>query len=178
MGFGFNLFVVFILLPLTFLLLLGWGVTQRKIFGQLVGALWLALVSLVAFSAIVSAFSKSGNLEKEDYYGWYVIDRKFFPGQQADWQYNSLRFKVTPSDSIYFYVTDKARILQVYRGRISITTSYPSARLVLNMEQPTYHVVADNPTTYRGARQFNLVFYSRYFNNVYFKKGEWEPLPE
>jgi len=46
------------------------------------------------------------------------------------------------------------------------------------MEQPTYHVVADNPTTYRSAQQFNLVFYSRYFNNVYFKKGEWEPLLE
>ena len=177
MGFGFNLFVAFILPPLTFLLLIGWGTTQRKIFGQLLGALWLVPIGLIAVSTIVELLLAPRKLQKEDYYDWYVIDRRYFPGRQADWQYNSLRFRITPSDSIYFYLTDKARILRVYRGQISTTTAYVSARLVLAMVQPTYHVVADNPTTYRSASGFRLVFHSQKFNDVYFKKGEWKPLP-
>jgi hypothetical protein len=42
------------------------------------------------------------------------------------------------------------------------------------MEQPTHHIMTSNPTTYRSAWSFYLVFYSPKFNNVYFKKGTME----
>ena len=51
-----------------------------------------------------------------------------------------------------------------------------SERLIIKMEQPTHHIMTSNPTTYRSARSFYLVFYSPKFNNVYFKKGQWKTL--
>ena len=87
-----------------------------------------------------------------------------------------MRFYIASNGKISFYVTDKARIIKTFRGQVSTVKPYSSARLVLSMEQPTYHVVADNPTTYRSRSGFRLVFYSPEFNNVYFKKREWEPL--
>jgi len=44
------------------------------------------------------------------------------------------------------------------------------------MQQPTHHIVTSNPTTYRSAWSFYLVFESPKFNNVYFKKGQWTPI--
>ena len=175
---GLTLLFLFIILPLTAILLVGWAVTQHKAFKWAVLALWLTIFSLGATFAVVAALKTPRNLAKSDYYGWYVIDREYFPGRQADWQYNSLRFRITPSDSIYFYLADKERIVKVFRGRISTNEVYVSQRLTLHMAQPTYHVVADNPTTYRSTWNFHLVFHSAKFNDVYFKKGEWRPLPE
>ena len=37
-------------------------------------------------------------------------------------------------------------------------------------------LLVENPTTYRSAWSFYLVFYSPKFNNVYFKKGSWESI--
>ena len=176
MGFGFNLFLLFIVLPLTAVLIGSWLLTQKKIFGKALGLLWLAVAGLVFVSSILGHSNTPRELEEEDYYGWYVVDRGYFPGRQADWQYNSMRFYIASNGTINFYVTDKARIIKTFRGQVSTVKPYSSARLVLFMEQPTYHVVADNPTTYRSRSGFHLVFYSPEFNNVYFKKGEWEPL--
>jgi hypothetical protein len=44
------------------------------------------------------------------------------------------------------------------------------------MPQPTHHILSSNPTTYRYPWDFHLVFYSPKFNNLYFKKGEWEAI--
>ncbi|MGI4865520.1 MAG: hypothetical protein ACRYFZ_16485 [Janthinobacterium lividum] len=178
MGFGFNLFLVFILLPLTAILAISWLLTRKKAFSKALGLLWLAVIGLVVISNVTKPLSAKKNLAKEDYYGWYVVDRKYFSGRQADWQYNSLRFNIKANDSIYFYLTNKEHILKTYRGRISTVKPYSSERLVIDMEQPTYHVLASNPTTYRDARGFCLVFHSTKFNNVYFKKEEWKPLAE
>ena len=105
-------------------------------------------------------------LQKEDYYGSYIIDRRFFKGKKSDWQYNSYRFEITDKDSIFFHCTIGERIFKTYRGTIDISVSYASARLILS----TY------PTTYRSAWNFYLVFHSPYYNNMYFRKGKWKPL--
>ena len=116
-------------------------------------------------------------LSKDDYYGSYIVDRNYFPGKQADWQYNSFRFDIKDNDSIYFYYIYNDRIVKTYKGRIStVKTSYGSERLAIHMEQPTHHIVITNPTIYRGNWDFELVFNTPKFNNVFFKKGEWEPL--
>ncbi|TAE89990.1 MAG: hypothetical protein EAY81_01375, partial [Bacteroidetes bacterium] len=117
-------------------------------------------------------------LKKKDYYGQYIVNRNYFPGIQADWQYNHFRFEIKENDSIYFYLTDKEKILKTYVGTITTTyrSQYSSARLIINMEQPTHHILTSNPTTYRSTWSFYLVFDSPKFNNVFFKKGQWKPL--
>ena len=35
---------------------------------------------------------KKNIIDKSDFYGEYKIDRNYFSGKQADWQYNNSRF--------------------------------------------------------------------------------------
>lgn len=177
MGFGFNLFFVFILVPLTGILLVIWLVTRKKIFGKTVGLIWLGISGLGLLSGTVQLLlTAKTELKKKDYYGQYIVNRDYFSGKQADWQYENFRFEIKDNDSIYFYVTDKEKILKTYRGTIRTTMPYSSERLILNMERPTHHIMSSDPTTYRSAWSFYLVFYSPKFNNIYFKKGQWKPL--
>ncbi|SEA97097.1 hypothetical protein SAMN05443667_113142 [Flavobacterium gillisiae] len=178
MGFGFNLFFIFILLPLSVILLLIWLFSKKKVFGKTLGAIWFGIIGLVVFSGTIQWLTAKTELDKEDYYGQYIIDRDFFKGKQANWQYDKYRFEIKQNDSLYFYVTDKERVLKTYKGTISTTEPYiyKSVRLIINMEQPTIHIIKSNPTTYRSAWSFYLVFYSDKFDNMYFKKGNWKPL--
>jgi hypothetical protein len=174
MGFGFNLFFIFIIVPFTAILLVLWIVTRKKLFGITVGIVWLGIFGFALLIGTIQWLTNT-ELEKEDYYGQYIVEREFFPGNQADWQYENFRFEIKDNDSIYFYITDKEKILKTFRGTIAATdpSQYSSERLIIKMDQPTHHILTSNPTTYRGAWGFNLIFYSPKFNNVCFKKGQW-----
>jgi hypothetical protein len=178
MGFGFNLFFVFALVPGTIILLLFWLFSQKQIFGKTLAIIWLGVLGLAILSYIVPVLTAKKELKKNDYYGQYIVDRDFFPGKQADWQYNNFRFEIKNNDSIYFYVTENAKVLKVYRGTITTTQPYNSERLIINKVQPTLHIMYSDPTTYRSIWSFYLVFHSPKFNNMYFKKGEWKPIGE
>lgn len=169
-------FFLFILAPLTGLLLLAWLGTGNKIFGKVLGYFWGGLFGLIILGTIIRLLTDKEKLQKKDYYGEYIVNRDYFPGRQADWQYNNFRFVIKENDSIYFYETDKEKIVKTYRGTITTTQPYSSERLIINMEQPTHHILTSNPTTYRSAWSFYLVLYSPKFNNVYFKKGHWKSL--
>jgi hypothetical protein len=168
--------VILFIFPLTIVLLLIWAITRKRIFGKILGYFWLSLLGLFCLGTIVRLMTDKMELEKSDYYGQYIVNRDYFPGKQADWQYNSFRFEIKENDSIYFNVTDKEKILKTYRGTITTTKPYSSERLIIKMEQSTHHIMTSNPTTYRSAWSFYLVFYSLKFNNVYFKKGQWKAL--
>lgn len=176
MGFAFNLLFVFVFLPLLVLLIVTWVVIRKKRFGKELGYLLLGLIGLLALVYLISTLAADKVLQKGDYYGEYIIDRKYFKGKQADWQYNNFRFKIEKDNNIYFYITDKEKILKTYKGKISTLKSYRSERLVIDMEQPTFHLLQSNPTVYRSAWNFYLVFYSNKFNNMYFKKGTWKSI--
>ena len=176
MGFGFNLFFIFILVPLTGILLIAWLLSRKLWIGKILGFIWLGIFGLALLSGIVQWLTSKTELDKEDYYGEYVVNRDYFEGEQTDWQYNHFRFEITDEDSIFFYVTDKEKILKTFRGTIKTTTPYSSARLIIEMEQPTHHILTSNPTTYRSAWNFYLVFKSPKFYNVFFEKGKWKPI--
>jgi hypothetical protein len=176
MGFGFNLFCVFLLLPLTLLLVTGWGITGKNIFAKATGLMWGGVLLLVVLTTIGKMLAPSPFLKKNDFYGDYFIDRECFPGKQADWQYESFRFVISSDDVINFYEMRKGQEIKFYRGFISTVEPEHSARLVLHMQQPTHHILSTDPTIYRNNGSFYLVFDSPKFKNVFFKKGEWQPL--
>jgi hypothetical protein len=176
MGFGFSLFFIFILLPLTGILLLIWLLTRKKVFGKILALIWSCIIGSVFFLGIVHWFTSKKEIKKKDYYREYVVNRNYFPGKQADWQYENFRFEIKHNDSIYFYATNKENVLKTYRGTVTTTEQYSSKRLIIMMDQPTHHIMRSNPTTYRSAWSFYLVFHSPLFNNVYFKKGKWKPI--
>lgn len=167
---------VFIILPISVILFLLLIFTKKKGFGTALIAMWVGLILLQFLSFIIGPFYKKKTLSKSDFYGQYIIDRSYFSGKQADWQYNNFRFEVKKNDSIYFYVTNGKEILQTYKGSISTRTPYTSARLAIHMEQPTHHILTTHPTIYRDVWSFYLVFNSPKFHNMYFKKGNWEEL--
>ena len=177
MGFGFTLLLVFIIFPLTILLLLVWVISQKKVYGKILSYLWLGLIGFIALIYTIGSLTADKILSKEDYYGHYIIDTSYFKGKQANWQYDNFRFEIKENDSLYFYVTDKERILKTYKGTIKTTdpSIYKSVRLSINMEQPAIHVLTSDPTVYRSAWSFFLVFHSDKFNNMYFRKGTWKP---
>lgn len=158
--------------------LVSYGITNKK---SLIGKSILLFSSLVFFLLlgliINSALSQKMILEKGDYYGEYIINRNYFKGKQADWQYEHFRFKISKNDSIYFYLTNKDKIIKTYTGKIETSNPYShSERLILRMGGPSHHILSENPTTYRMPWHFILVFKSPKFNNMYFKKGKWKPI--
>lgn len=170
------LFFLFIISPLTVILLLAWLVTKNKIYGKIVGFFWLSLFGIFIFGTIIRIMTDKTELDKKDYFGEYIVNREYFKGKQTDWLYDNFRFEIKDNDSIYFYVTDKEKILKTYSGTITTTKPFSSERLIIKMEQPTHHILTSYPTTYRSAWSFYLVFNSPKFNNVYFKKGQWIPI--
>jgi len=102
MGFVFNLFFVFILVPVTVIFLLIWLLTRKKIFGKTLGLIWLGIFGLVLLSGIIQWLTAKVELEKRDYYGEYIVNRDYFPGRQAEWQYENFRFEIKENDSINF----------------------------------------------------------------------------
>lgn len=177
MGFGFNLGMIFIILPLTLILFLLGAFTKKEVFFKTIGCIWIPILCLMGLSIIVSLLPDTSILEKEDYYGEYIIDRNFFKGKQADWQYNHFRMKITETDSIFLYTMEDEQIVAIHKGTISTVKPYNSERLVLKMNKPNHHITETNPTTYRKTCwDFYLVFNSKKFHNMYFRKGIWEKI--
>ena len=171
-GLGF----IFVLLPISIILFLLWIFTKKKSFGMALLIIWGGLISLLVLSFVFRPLSEKKILDKSDFYGEYIIDRNYFSGKQADWQYNNFRFEIKENDSIYLYVTDGKIINETYKGKISTLAPYKSARLVIETEKPTHHILTTNPTIYRGVWDFFMVFYSPKFHNMYFRKGEWKEI--
>ena len=179
MGFGFNLGMIFIILPLTLILFLLGAFTKKEGFFQAIGCIWIPILCLIGLSFIVSLFPDTSFLEKEDYYGEYTIDRNFFKGKQADWQYNHFKMEITENDSIFLYTMENEEIISINKGTISTVKPYNSERLVLKMNEPNHHITETNPTTYRkNWWNFYLVFKSKKFHNMYFRKGKWKKIKE
>ncbi len=177
MGFGIAfLIIIFVIIPLTIILFIIWLVNKKKIFAQAIGCLWLPIFSLVLLLVILNIFTKKMELDKDDVYGEYIIDRTKFPGKQADWQYNHYRFEITENKKFLFHLTEKNGIKKTYKGRIEFLRAYEHPRIVLHFEKPTYHIIEDNPTLYRNVWLFYYVFHSDKFGNVFFKKGKWKPI--
>ncbi len=159
-------------------LLIAWWTTNRKIYGKILLLFWLGVIGLFVSGYVFKIITDKKAITQKDYYGHYIINRDYFKGTQADWQYNNFRFEIKENDSIYFYVTEKEKVIDIYKGVVKTTdpSQYSSARLIMYMDQHSHHILSSNPTTYRSAWDFYLVFYSPKFNNMYFKKGEWEPI--
>jgi hypothetical protein len=141
------LFFLFILLPLTGIFALIWLVTRNKIWGRIIGYFWFGLFCLFILGTVIRLLTDKKKLDRNDYTGQYIVSRSFFAGRQSDWQYDHFRFEIKANDSIFFYVTNKEKIIKTYRGTIKTTEAnqHSSKRLIINMEQPTHHILTSDP---------------------------------
>ncbi len=100
-GLGF----IFIVLPISVILFLLGVFTQKKFFGIALIGMWCGIILIWILSVIIQPFYTKKVLDKSDFYGEYIVDRNYFSGKQADWQYNNFRFEIKENDSIYSYIT-------------------------------------------------------------------------
>lgn len=166
---------LFLLLGLvTLMLLLVSHLTKRKIFIKLSVGIWI-LVVLLSLIIILSNFLNSKtNVEKNDYYGIYIIDKNKFKGENADWQYSHYRFEITKDDELNLYVTDKDKVLKIYKRRIEFKEGGASPHLKIINDNPNF-ILESEPTLYRNSWDFYLVFKTKPYSDMFFKKGEWKP---
>jgi hypothetical protein len=175
MAIGYNLLFLLILLPLTIILLIGWLITRKVIYGKTLGFIWLIIIGYCVLAWATRTLTAKKLLQKDDFYGQYIINRKYFPGKNADWQYDSFRFEIKENDSLYFYIMDAGRVLKKIGGTIETVKPYQSQRAILNIRQPRSHLIDSIPAVYRDSWSFYLVFHSPKFGNMYYKKGKWKP---
>lgn len=176
MGFGFNLFTILFLIPFTCILGVAWLFTRKRILGKILAITWGCVIAVFILSGVTNFFTSKKQIDRNDIYGTYVIDRDMFKGGQTDWQYNHFRFEITRQNQFLFHTTDNEKIIKTFKGRVSFIDSYASPRLVIAIDTPTHHVIDTQPTLYRFPFSFYYVFHSPKFGNVFFTKGKWEPL--
>lgn len=162
--------VLLVFLPSLFI----YGLIKYKtVEGKTILVTYSTLFAVILTLVLTAHLSKKMTLNKPDFYGQYTVNRDYFKGKQADWQYDNFRFEIFKNDSIYFYETHGKEIIHTYRGTIETVDHYSSSRLKIKMDDP-HHVLYSNPTIYREAWSFNLVFLSPKFKNMYFHKKEWK----
>ena len=168
------LFVLFI--GITIVLLILSLIFKKKIFGKIILGLWLFFISIPILYTIESIFTTRKEIEKNDIYGSYVINRNKCEGKQADWQYNHFRFKITEDNKIFFYITEKENIIKTIEGTVEFNHGNTSPQIKLNFEAPKFHVLLENPTLYREIWSFYYVFESNKYGNMFFTKGNWKSI--
>jgi hypothetical protein len=176
MGFGFNLGMIFIILPLTIILLLVWLISRKKIFEKTVLLIWIGIFGLIALVSILKVFTDKKELDQDDIYGEYIIDRTKFSGEQSDWQYNHFKFEIKEDNTILFYEIENDKILKTHKGTVGFHSAYKRPRIIIDIDKPRHHIIENKPTLYRSIWSFYYVFESPKFGNVFFTKGKWKPI--
>jgi hypothetical protein len=169
MGFGFNLIGFPLLLLATLgLLIYAIGKQTWKLL-LFIAALWGLTILMFIIATIADNLRTPIRLTKADIFGEYRIDTNFFSGTNAKWQYDHYIFTITPTDSIYFNVTNKDTLLRTFKERISYSNGPPDLWKVQS-DTTIYHVIKYQPTLYRGHKKFYYVFKSDHYGNMYFRK--------
>ncbi|MFK7903534.1 MAG: hypothetical protein AB8B69_00340 [Chitinophagales bacterium] len=176
MGFGFNLFFVFILLPLTGVFLIVWAISKKNFFGDALKVIWGGIFGLIILASILQYFTTKMEVRKKDIYGEYIIDRSKFAGHQADWQYENFRFEITDEDEFIFYQINEEKIVKVDTFKAEFIERNVSDRIRVKQRSGMHHIIEEEPTLYRNIWSFYYVFESPKFGNVFFTKGKWKPL--
>ena len=173
---GFNLFCAFVLLPLTCVFVLIWIVSGKKIYGKILGIIWLSIFVLLLLSITIGFFIQQKVLDKDDIYGEYIIDRTKFSGKQSDWQYNHYQFEITKQNEFLFHQTEYDKILKTNKGTIKFLEAYKQPRIIIQVDTPRHHIIEEKPTLYLEVWSYYYVFKSPKFGNVFFTKGKWKPI--
>jgi hypothetical protein len=173
-----TMLLFFMLFQFIFLLfLIGFILVFCHLFGierkKTVKLLSIFSVSIFTFLGFINYWNSKKILKVKDFYGEYVIDKSMFKGKQADWQYNHYRFEITEQNEFLFHETESENILKSQTGQVIFLENYKSKRFSLKIK-PSNHILIENPTIYRKAHGFYIVFHSQKFGNMFFRKGKWE----
>lgn len=183
---GLPILFLFIMLPITIVLLVLWAITywksKRHIPGIILLVFWKYFFILIALVYFLEWSLKPVILTTKDIYGTFVIDKDKFAGKQADWQYENIRFKITEKEEMIFQTRIYKDNWKTEKVKVSFSTGYYylnlkeycNRRLIIHSDSTNHHIIQNNPTLYRkNFSRFYYVFESEKYGNVFFKKGKW-----
>lgn len=128
------------------------------------------MVAAAVFSTIMIAVAADhiSDVPKWRIPGCYHIDRNFYPGLNAEWQYNHFRFEITRNDDFLFYEKLKDGSVKRTEGRVEYYRRSPP--FLFRIEGIPEHPLVDfYPSHYRGNLKFYFVFESK-FGNMFWRK--------
>jgi len=168
--------ILFLLLGFITLVLLSiYHLTKNKLFMKFSVGMWILIGFFFIIGIFINFLKSKTNVSKEDFYGTYIVDRNFFKGKDADWQYNHYRFEITKNDELNLYVTNKNKVLKIYKRKIEFIEGNASPHLKIINENPKF-ILEPEPALYRNSWDFYLVFKTKLYSNMFFKKGKWKPI--
>lgn len=171
----YSLLILSVPIFITLCLLWLYQLTKNKTFKFSAFGIWILIGLFFITGFFFSLLNSKMEVTKEDFYGTYVVDRNYFKGENADWQYNHYRFEITNDDELNLYITDESKVLKVYKRKIEFKEGIASPHLKIINENPNF-ILESEPTLYRNSWDFYLVFKTKPYSNMYFKKGEWKPI--
>jgi len=167
MGFGFNLIGSPLLILATIGLLIAFFLTKQRVVLIILGSLWGLMILLFLFVSVFATFHKPQRLTKDQIIGDYYIDKGFYPGANANWQYDHYRFTITPTDSIYLFVRTNTNLEKVYKGKLDLVEGPP---VLWHAQENYHHILRHPPTLYRSYNRYYYVLHSEIFGNMFFRK--------
>jgi hypothetical protein len=126
-------------------------------------AFWVVIVAVDHLTAPVRP-------SRDEITGMYEIDRKFYPGPQADWQHDTYSLEILPDQVI---LRDR-RTPTVWRYEIDWFTS-PEYRWKFSDPGPRHHLVSEGPAIIRDWSGYFYVFESPLYGEVVFRKRKAFP---
>lgn len=171
----YSLLILSVPIFITLCLLWLYQLTKNKTFKFSAFGIWILIGLFFITGFFFSLLNSKMEVTKEDFYGTYVVDRNYFKGENADWQYNHYRFEITNDDELNLYITDESKVLKVYKRKVQFIQGSASPHLKIINENPNF-ILESEPTLYRNSWSFYLVFKTKPYSNMFFKKGGWEPI--
>ena len=121
-------------------------------------------------------FMEDMEVRESDIVGTYVIDTDYFPGPDAEWQYDKYSFTIDRNKVLTFTERNlDGSIRGQCRTPISYNYNYVTSdhlRLPRGCDK-CHHVLSESPTLWRHWWSFTYVFTSPHYGNMYFRKLRW-----
>ncbi len=136
-----------------------------------IGLTWLipvAPISLIAFLCLVGWFNSKTEVKRDRIIGDYVIDTKFYPGENAKWQKKHYRFTVFPNSTLIFYERLDDGTEKKYRG--DITWANEGVEKFSVKMRDTQALVDPHPVLYRDRFGFHYVFRTKVYGDMFYTK--------
>lgn len=168
MAFLFNFLVLAII---SFVLIAVYADTKSETPLKILLGMWIAAFAFLVLGLSLEYYNRPTPLQKSDVIGTYQIDRKFYPGPNAEWQYAHFAFSILPSDSIIFVEANENGTSQkIYQHQLQWVQGIKATWRVI--ADSTSHVLENPPTLYRHRHHFYYVLNSRKFGKMFFRKAD------
>jgi hypothetical protein len=130
--------IIILLSILSLFLILLKLIFKKTFFLKIMYGLWIIPFVLLLFMILINPFVTKMQLDKDEIYGNYVIDREKCAVKQADWQYNHYRFKITEDNKIHFYITENEKVVKTIMGMIKINEGGASPHLKIFFDKKKF----------------------------------------